>query len=130
MSIPINVTAEELFLKSGEGSVNVFDVINVFEKALQDSDDAVLADRIGDLDTAMNQVLQKLSDIGNSLVRLENTKQKMDDQIFSQQKRLAEVRDVDLAKSMIELNSAEAENKVSMGVGGKLLQTSLLDFLR
>ena len=127
---PITITAEELFLKNGEESVNVFGLLNTLEKALEENDGESVSKRLNDLEKARNQVLEQIANAGKTIQELENAKSKLDDQIFTKEKRLAEVQDIDLAESMIELNTAELNNRSSLDAGARLIQPTLLKFLK
>lgn len=129
-TVPLTITAEELFLKNGEGSVNVFGLLNTLEKALEENDGESIAKRLNELDQARNQVLMQVATAGNTIQELETAKLKLDEQIFTKEKRLAEVQDIDLAESMIELNTAELNNSSSLDAGARLIQPTLLKFLQ
>lgn len=129
-TVPITITAEELFLKNGEDGINVFDVLRALEQAMDADDGTGVADRLAQLDAARDQVLKRVATIGQTIRELEQAKSKLDDQVFTKQKRLSEVQDIDLAESMIELNTAELNNRSSLDAGGRLIQPTLLEFLR
>ena len=129
-SVPLSITAEDLFLKNGGDSVNIFGVLNALEQALKVDDGSGVSARIVQLDAARNQVLKQVATVGNTIRELENAKSKLDDQVFTKQKRLSEVQDIDLAEAMVELNAAELNNKSSLDAGGRLIQPTLLQFLR
>lgn len=129
-TIPIFITANDLFLKNGEDDVNVFGVLGALEQALDADDGEAAAQRIAELDAAHEQVLKQLATVGNTIHELEKAKAKLEDQNFSKQSRLSEVQDIDLAESMVELNAAELNNKSSLDAGGRLIQPTLLEFLR
>ncbi|MBF0280157.1 MAG: hypothetical protein HQM13_20325 [SAR324 cluster bacterium] len=129
-TVPISITAENLFLKNGEEGINVFGLLSSLGHALESDNGKGIADRIAQLDVARNQVLKQVATVGNTIRELEKAKSKLDDQVYTKQKRLSEVQDVDLAESMVELNSAELNNKSSLDAGGRLLQPTLLQFLR
>lgn len=129
-TVPINILANELFLKVGEDSVNVFGAMSALEQALDADDGEAVAQRIGELDTARTQVLKQVATVGNTIHELEKAKAKLEDQVLSRQTRLSEVQDIDLAESMVDLNTAELNNRTSLDAGGRLIQPTLLEFLR
>jgi flagellin-like hook-associated protein FlgL len=55
---------------------------------------------------------------------------KLEDQTFEHEKRLSEIRDVDLAKTSLEVNTAEVNNRLALDTGSRLIQPTLADFLR
>ncbi|MBF0286390.1 MAG: hypothetical protein HQM14_01115 [SAR324 cluster bacterium] len=130
ITAPLNITADELFLGKGEDGVNIFGVLGALEKAMDANDGEAVANRIQQLDTARNQVLQQAATAGNTIRELEKAKAKLEDQVFSKEKRLSDVQDIDLAESMVELNTAELTNRTSLEASGRLIQPTLLEFLR
>ncbi len=129
-TVPLNITAEELFLKTGDGTINVFEVLAALESSLElDSQEAVSA-RLDELDSSRNQVLAQLAEVGNTTLELEKAKLKLDEQKFSNQVRLSEVQDIDLPTTMVEMNSAEVNKRTSLDAGSRLIQPTLLEFLR
>ena len=130
ISVPININADEILLKTDEGSVDIFQLLFALEKALVNNDSEALSENVDNLDKSLEQILRFQSHIGNTVNELEKSRQKIDEQIFSAQNRLSKITDADLAESMIELNTVETNNKVSLDVGGRLIQPSLLEFLR
>ncbi|MGK5094901.1 flagellin [Deltaproteobacteria bacterium TL4] len=131
IKIPLNITAQDIFFKGEDSeSVDIFQLYQALENGLKNNDERALSARVEDLDRALNQVLKQQAQVGNNMIQLEKSGTKLDEQIFSTQKRLSEAQDVDLSKSIIELNTAERNNQVSLDSGGRLLQPSLLQFLR
>ena len=130
VSIPINITAAEILLKTGEDSVDIFQMFLALENALEKNDSTALGQRLEEMDHALEQVLKKQANVGNTMIDIENALHKIDEQVYSTQQRLSDVQDVDLAKASIDLNTAEVNNKVSLNAGGRLIQPSLLEFLR
>ncbi|MBF0240662.1 MAG: hypothetical protein HQM12_23420 [SAR324 cluster bacterium] len=130
IAIPLNITAEEILLKTDDKSLDIFQVLYSLEQSLIKNDPEALALKLEDLDRSLDQVLRKQAQIGNTMIDIQKSSQKMDEEVFSTQKRLSDVQDVDIAESAIDLNTAERNNKVSLDVGGRLLQPSLMQFLR
>ncbi len=130
ISVPLGVTASEVLLEAGEEKIDVFSLLSTLERALVENDGPTLAKRVDELQKAQNQVLKRQADIGNLMKEIELAKNKLEDQAFEKEKRLSEVRDLDLAKASIDVNTAEVNNRLALDSGSRLIQPTLSDFLR
>ena len=130
ITVPVTVTASELLLGEGEIEVDTFSLLMSLERALETNDGSVLAEKLQELELALEQVLKQRAFIGNTMRDLQEAQQKQEVQIFDQERRLSEIRDADLAESALHLKTAELNNRVSLDAGSRLIQPSLTDFLR
>jgi flagellin-like hook-associated protein FlgL len=130
VTVPVTVTANELLLGKGEIEVDTFSLMMSLERALETNDGSVLAEKLQELELALEQVLKQRAFIGNTMRDLQEAQQKQEIQIFDQERRLSEIRDADLAESALHLKTAELNNRVSLDAGSRLIQPSLTDFLR
>jgi len=130
LSIPVNVTAKELFLGEGENGVDTFSLLSAMERALIENDGIAIAQRLGELDLSQNQVLKQQADVGNIIRELYETQTKLEDQQFEKERQLSEIQDLDIAEATVALKVAEANNRLSLNTGARLIQPSLSDFIR
>ena len=130
LSIPVNVTAQELLFGEGEEGVDTFSLLVAMERALLENDGIAIAKRLGELDLAQNQVLKQQADVGNIVRELYSTKSQLGNQQFEKERQLSDVQDLDIAEATVDLKIAEANNKLSLNTGARLIQPSLSDFLR
>jgi flagellar hook-associated protein 3 FlgL len=75
-------------------------------------------------------VLSALGDVGARSARLETTKANLDTETLDFTARISENEDVDLPKSIMELSAQQAGYEAALGAAAKILQVSLMDFLR
>ena len=130
LSIPVNVTAQELLFGEGEEGVDTFSLLVAMERALLENDGIAIAKRLGELDLAQNQVLKQQADVGNIVRELYSTKSQLGNQQFEKERQLSDIQDLDIAEATVDLKVAEANNKISLNTGARLIQPSLSDFLR
>ena len=130
LSIPVNVTAQELLFGEGEEGVDTFSLLVAMERALLENDGIAIAKRLGELDLAQNQVLKQQADVGNIVRELYSTKSQLGNQQFEKERQLSDIQDLDIAEATVDLKVAEANNKLSLNTGARLIQPSLSDFLR
>jgi flagellar hook-associated protein 3 FlgL len=91
--------------------------------------DAVAGDQ-DDLSAVLSKVLKTLGDIGARAAQLETSEQAVDSERLDFTGRISENEDVDLPLAIMNLQSAQIAYQASLGAAAKVMQTSLLDFLR
>ena len=130
--LPINFTAREIFFQREQDpeSINVFDMLYTLKQALLEDEPKVLEQRIDEIDQASNQVLNRRADVGATRRELERQFDKMDTRTYTKTKEMSEVEDLDLQEAVTELNLAELRNQASLNTGARLIQPTLLEFLR
>jgi len=130
LSIPVNITAQELLLGEGEDGVDTFSLLAAMERALLENDGIAIAKRIDQLNLAQNQVLKQQADVGNIVRELYSTQSRLENQQFEKERQLSDIQDLDVAEATVDLKVAEANNILSLNTGARLIQPSLSDFLR
>lgn len=78
----------------------------------------------------LTKVLTALGDIGARAAQLETQRLGVDSERLDFTARISENEDVDLPKAIMELQAAQVAYQASLGAAAKVMQTSLLDFLR
>lgn len=101
--------------------------------------DAIIADlatgqpaagRLGDLDDSLENVLGAVSDVGARTNRLENLKLKAEDAAITLRSSQSQIEDIDLPKTILELQLQSTAYQAALGATARVLQPTLLDFLR
>jgi flagellar hook-associated protein 3 FlgL len=113
----------------GNGPGSVFDVLDRLATDLVASPAAVPAS-IDAIDAALSSVLAGASHVGARTNRVETMKQLSEDQVISARRHLSEVEDVDLPATIVDLQLQEVAYQAALGATARVLQPSLLDFLR
>ncbi|NLO66783.1 MAG: hypothetical protein GX101_08900, partial [Firmicutes bacterium] len=85
---------------------------------------------MGLLDVALDTVLQELSDLGGRQNRAELARERLLDLKLNLQKVLSEEQDLDYAEAIMELKMEEFAYRTALSVGARIIQPSLIDFLR
>ena len=115
------------------GGTNKAYLIKVFEDmeaALSTTDPDGIQNALGNIQEAMNQVLSVTSGIGAKSNRLELTQNKLEDQVITLKELLSFNEDVSLPEAYMKLAIEENVYRASLAVGGRIIQPSLMDFLR
>ena len=128
--VRINVTAKELFFKTSENTVNVFDALFQLRQRIDRGDYEQISKIVGDLDVAIGQVLTRRSAIGAALNKLDRFEERAEKSEIFETRRLSELEDLDMPAAISELKQKEAHNEVALGATSKILQPGLVNFLR
>ena len=130
--LPINITAQDiLFEKPGDPeSVNVLDMMFSLRRALLDNDQVALESRLEDIDHAFEQVLGTRASVGAVRKEMEDRLQNLSDRELTKTEQLSDVEDLDMPEAVVEMNLADTRNRAALDTSARLLQPSLLNFLR
>lgn len=82
------------------------------------------------LDKGLSSVLDARSSIGAKINSIENMKENNISNIEKMSETLSMLNDIDIAQKAVELKSAELVYAASLQVGAKLMQNTILDYIR
>ena len=88
-----------------------------------------LRGKLGNLDKDLNTVLEAQTKIGGIASRVTMTKNKLEDDQISLASYKSKLGDIDLAKSISDLNFQQNSLEASLKVGAQVIQRSLLDYI-
>ncbi|HEY0487249.1 MAG TPA: flagellar hook-associated protein FlgL [Mycobacteriales bacterium] len=113
----------------GTGDTQLFTVLADLSKHLR-QDPTQVGNDLGHLDTATSRVLGALTDAGARYSRVMQLRQSADDRVMDLKSALSGVQDIDLPKTITELQMQQVAYQAALGATAKVIQPSLLDFLR
>jgi flagellar hook-associated protein 3 FlgL len=93
-------------------------------------DQTAVKDVQDELAGALSKVLRALGDVGARASQLETTEQSVDSERLDFVSRISENEDVDLPYAIMNLQTSQIAYQASLGAASKIMQTSLMDFLR
>jgi flagellar hook-associated protein 3 FlgL len=82
------------------------------------------------LDTGLERMTSALADVGTRANRLDRAIQAAKDATLTQTQSLTEVENVDLAAATVQLKMQEVAYQAALGATSRVIQPSLLDFMR
>ena len=82
------------------------------------------------LDAELGKVLQSLGDVGARAARVESARTSIDAERLNFTARISENEDVDLPLTIMNLQAQQVGYQTALGAAARVLQTSLMDFLR
>ncbi|GAA3412802.1 flagellar hook-associated protein FlgL [Paenibacillus hodogayensis] len=127
--IPVNVTGNHVFGKP-EDEDNMFSVFGEFSEVLTEGDFSKISDMIGKIESRMTKMLDVRSDIGAKTNRIELAEARLKDISLNVSELQSKTEDADMAIVITNLKMNENVYQASLSTGSKLIQPSLLDFLR
>jgi flagellar hook-associated protein 3 FlgL len=125
-NLRVDLTGPEVF---GTGSNQLFKILTDIADHMRNSPGQLDAD-LGRLETANNKMLTAVADVGSRYGRMLSLRQAADDQFLTMRSALAEVENIDLPKTVMEVKMQEVAYQAALGAAAKVIQPSLLDFLR
>lgn len=99
-------------------------------KALNTGDHAAASASIEKMDENLRTVLQVRGEVGAKVNMLDTMQERMADVTINLKDLLSKTRDTDIAETMIQLTSSEAVYRASLAVNARIIQPTLIDFLR
>ena len=113
----------------GEGEASVFALLDRIAEQARTAD-PLLSDSVGELDTHVATITTALSGVGARYARVDAARQSADDRNLALTTSLSEVESIDLPAAIVALQSQDVAYRAALGATAKVLQPSLLDFLR
>ena len=108
----------------------MFDVVQEIQDKMANNDNTGLDDLLTRLDSVMNSLSGEKSELGARYNRLEMVESRIDAQEVLANKVLSDNEDVDMEVAITNLSVQQSVHNASLSVGAKIIQTSLIDFLR
>lgn len=134
VEITINQLAEEIFGPAGDpddpDNDNLFAILDRIITALEAADPEAVGRELGALDRRMDIILERWAEIGARYNRLELMNNRMQDENLNLKTVLSKTEDADLAEVIIRLRTEENIYRSSLAAGARIIQPSLIDFLR
>jgi flagellar hook-associated protein 3 FlgL len=127
VKVRVDATGPEAF---GDGDTQLFAVLKDISDSLRAGDGAAVRDNLTKLDTASNIMKTTHSDIGARYNRLTQMKQSAQDRLLTVTSQLSDIEDVDLPKTIMEMQLQQTSYQAALAASAKVIQPSLIDFLR
>ncbi len=113
----------------GTGSDQVFAVLDSVVTGLRTNPSTLTGD-LDRLDSTLRTVSTELASVGTRYSQLTSASDAADTQTVDLTSRLSDIEDVDLAKAVIDLQTQSVGYQAALAATARVVQPSLLDFLR
>lgn len=114
----------------GPKSVNIFEVMTDLEFGLRANDKVTIQNTLETLDNALSQINQARGDLGSRISSLNNGLETLQKLTVDQKAVQSEIEDVDMYELVNNLNKTQNQLEATLATSGKMMQKSLLDFLK
>ncbi len=112
------------------GSSDMLGSLMLLANALRNDDRELILQLNGNMDLAINELLSTRADVGAKMIRMETTRNRLEATQINVTRLLSEVEDADIISLVSELGREENLYQASLVASSKLMQMSLMDFLR
>lgn len=132
LSIPINISGNEAFGQGGATpeADNVFKILDDLSNALGAGDFSKINDQLALIDSRQEKLLSVRAEVGARVNRVELIEGRLSDLELSLTDLQSKTEDADIAETVMLAKVAENIYQASLSVGSKIIQPSLVDFLR
>ncbi|MGI6084078.1 MAG: flagellar hook-associated protein FlgL [Acetivibrionales bacterium] len=133
--ININVPGSDLFNRTVIGATagTKSEFVDTFDQvitALETDDKSQLSSLLGDIDDELGNLMRVRAGLGARMNRVELTAGRLEDDNVNFTMLMSKNEDVDIAESIMNLQNEENVYKASLATGARIIQPSLVDFLR
>jgi flagellar hook-associated protein 3 FlgL len=126
----VSIPGSTLFPDTADKGPNALTILDDLAKALESGDEVGTQAGIGELERALDHVLSKRSEIGSRTNRIESNQDLLLDKKENLSALLKDTESVDMAEVIMNLKVQETMYRTALEAGARILQPSLLDFLR
>ncbi|MFD1204780.1 flagellar hook-associated protein FlgL [Sporosarcina contaminans] len=133
VQLKVNTNGNELFSNIDEmmeSIINKIDKLNADGTPADDPTGEEISSFLTDIDKQQNAVLEARADIGARQNRAEMMEHRLDTQEVISKKQMSENEDIDIEQVITEMITQESVHRVALSVGARIIQPSLVDFLR
>jgi flagellar hook-associated protein 3 FlgL len=124
VSLKANINSENVF------SQKLFDTLQGIQENLEGKGSSDLNTLLVDLDQQINSMSAERSELGARYNRLEMIEARIDQQEVISTRILSDNEDADIERVIMDLTSQESIHRAALSVGARIIQPTLMDFLR
>ncbi|MEV5001575.1 flagellar hook-associated protein FlgL [Nocardioides sp. LML1-1-1.1] len=125
--VKVDVDGPSVF---GNGATSAFAELDALSTALRAGDQTGISNAINTLNSRIDTVTSARTAAGTRYQRLEQADQTASDAKISLDNQLSTIENADLAQTTVELKLQEVAYQAALGATSRVMQPSLLDFLR
>ena len=125
--VQVNVSGPDVF---GPATNNAFKVLTDLAANIRSNVGAISPTSINDIDTALNRIQTGLATIGARTNQLETLQSRNGLSRDNRVSSLNEIESIDIAKTATDLKLQELAYQASLSAAARVIQPSLMDFLR
>ena len=117
-------------VKEPRGGLNLFNIVNSLNIALQTNDKEAVQGTLEDLDLAMQQVVLTRAQVGSRATVIDNYAATNEKMKVENKAAISTLEDADVFSTVSDITKTESALQATLETSGRLIQPSLLQFLR
>jgi len=125
--VRVDVNGPEAF---GTGDSQMFAVLQGISDSLRSGDSDALGESLKKLDSSADIMKNAHSDVGARYNRVEQMQLSAQDRLLSVTSQLSDVEDIDLPKTIMDMQLQQTSYQAALAAAAKVIQPSLIDYLR
>jgi flagellar hook-associated protein 3 FlgL len=126
-SVPeINNASQEI----KHSGINIFDTLKSLSVALKTNSKADVQVSLDILDKGLSQVIITRSQVGARVMALNSSLESLQKSVMDSRIKASQIEDADIFQLVSDINKSETALKATLESSGRLIQPSLLDFLK
>ncbi|WP_380026209.1 flagellar hook-associated protein FlgL [Effusibacillus consociatus] len=130
-NIVVNISGQSVFGKPvGQESDNAFAVLQDLKNSLLANDSQTTSATIGRIDSRLDKIHRAWADVGARSNRVDLVRNRVEEASISLTKLSSDTIDADMAEVITNFKMQENVYRASLGTGARVIQPSLVDFLR
>lgn len=134
LSLEISVNGKKLFgvtpIDATSDTVGMLQTLEDLSSALKTSDMDGIQTSIAGLEDQADNVVNYRAQLGARQNRMDSLYQQLDTTSLNLTQSLSDIIDADIAKTLVDFKSQENVYQAALSVGAKIIQPSLVDFMR
>lgn len=127
VKVRVDVNGPEAF---GSGPTGLFSVLKDISDGLRSNDMNTLDQGLKNLDASADILKGTMSDVGARYNRVAQMRESAEDRMLTLKSQLSDVEDVDLPKTIMEMQLQQTAYQAALAASAKVIQPSLIDYLR
>jgi len=128
--IVVNETGDELFMQTSVDSVDLFQSLIDLRDNLNAGDTNSIQTRIDETDKGQSQLSLSLARVGTRVLRTDRVVENLLESVVQSKQVLSDNVDADFSEVILSLTAQENALRASLNAGARVIQPSLLDFMR
>lgn len=110
--------------------IDVLQALNNLAIGLKVDDKSTIQESIDNIDQAITQVVQTRAQVGSRISALNNTADSLHKLVVENKATASQLEDADLFQVVSDMQKADSTMKATLETSGKVIQPSLLDFIK
>jgi flagellar hook-associated protein 3 FlgL len=115
---------------TGDSGINLFSTLKNLEVSMKTNDKEGIQDALDALDQTISQVVLARSEVGSRIMAINNNTESLQKAVVDNKTTASQLEDADAFQVISDINKTDSTLRATLETSGKLVEKSLLDFLR